>query len=40
MEKETLAQEIVEKALFALDDMRGNSCFDYGKLKAILEGKL
>jgi hypothetical protein len=37
--EETLAQEIVQKALYELELMRGDSCFDYGKLKCILEGK-
>ena len=36
---ETVAQEIVDKALFELKLMRGNSCFDIGKLQKILEGK-
>jgi hypothetical protein len=36
---EQAAQEIVQKALFELELMRGNSLFDYGKLKRILEGK-
>lgn len=37
--EETLATDIVAKALYALELMRGDSCFDYGKLKRILEGK-
>lgn len=36
---ETLAQEIVKKALYQLEQMKGASCFDYGKLKSTLEGK-
>lgn len=33
-------QMIVEKALFELNLMIGNSCIDHGKLRSILEGKL
>jgi len=36
---EQLAQEIIAKALYELELMKGNSCFDYGRLKSILEGK-
>lgn len=39
MDKEEIAQEIVAKALFALQQMKGNSCFDIGKLQCILEGR-
>jgi hypothetical protein len=37
--EETMAQEIVAKALFELQMMKTRDCFDYGKLKAVLEGK-
>jgi hypothetical protein len=37
--EETVAQEIVQKALYELKLMRGNSCFDIGRLQSILEGK-
>lgn len=37
--EETIAQEIVAKALFELQMMKTRDCFDYGKLKWILEGK-
>jgi len=37
--EETVAQEIVNKALFELKLMKGNSCFDIGRLQNILEGK-
>lgn len=36
---ETVAQEIVAKALYELKLMKGNCVFDYGKLLKILEGK-
>jgi hypothetical protein len=36
---ETVAQEIVARTLYELEIMKGNSCFDYGRLKSILEGK-
>jgi hypothetical protein len=36
---EQTAQEIVDKALYALKIMKGNCVFDYGKLQSILEGK-
>lgn len=38
--EETMAQEIVQKALYELELMKGSCCFDYGKLKRILEGKV
>ena len=37
--EETVAQEIVAKALYELKLMKGNCIFDYGKLMRILEGK-
>lgn len=37
--EEIVAQEIVAKALYELQMMRTRDCFDYGKLKSILEGK-
>lgn len=36
---EPTAQEIVNKALYELKLMRGNCCYDIGKLQNILEGK-
>lgn len=30
---------IIKRALYELELMKGNSCFDYGKLTRILEGK-
>lgn len=32
-------QRILDKAIFALKNMIGDQCIDYGKLLAILEGR-
>ena len=34
------AQEVLDKVKFELKRMIGNSCIDYGKLLAMLEGKI
>lgn len=35
---EWTAQEIVERALYQLEQMKGTSCYDIGKLESILKG--
>lgn len=34
------ARMILEKAIFTLENMIGNSCIDYGRLLSILKGKI
>lgn len=34
------ARRIVERVTFELENMIGNSCIDYGKLLAILKGRI
>lgn len=36
---ESKAQEIITRALYELEIMKGNSCIDYGRLQKVLEGK-
>ncbi|UDL16812.1 hypothetical protein SEA_ATUIN_145 [Arthrobacter phage Atuin] len=36
---EWTSEEIVQRALYQLEQMKGSGCYDIGKLESILKGK-